>query len=418
MDWLIKINSMEKAVERFIRYAREYTTSDSKSETFPSTSRQIDFMKKLETELNEIGLQEVELDDYGYLMATIPANGVENVPVVGFIAHVDTSPDFSGENVKPQIIENYDGQPVKLKNDVTIDPTEFQELTQYKGQSVITADGTTLLGADDKAGVAEIVTAAEILLNDKSIKHGKIRLGFTPDEEIGKGTDHFDVKKFGADYAYTLDGGEIGELEFENFNAAVATIKIKGQSVHPGFAKNKMINASLVANKIASMLPAQQRPEHTEGYEGFFHLLSMNGNVDKAELEYIIRDHNFEKFEAKKDLLKEIVALVNTELGKELVELELKDQYYNMRQKVEPVMYVVDIAEEAMKKAGVTPIVKAIRGGTDGARLSYEGLPCPNVFAGGHNFHGPFEFVPIPSILKAVKVILNIAELTGKLQNS
>jgi tripeptide aminopeptidase len=409
---------MEKAVERFIRYAREYTTSDSKSETFPSTSRQIDFMKKLETELNEIGLQEVELDDYGYLMATIPANGVENVPVVGFIAHVDTSPDFSGENVKPQIIENYDGQPVKLKNDVTIDPTEFQELTQYKGQSVITADGTTLLGADDKAGVAEIVTAAEILLNDKSIKHGKIRLGFTPDEEIGKGTDHFDVKKFGADYAYTLDGGEIGELEFENFNAAVATIKIKGQSVHPGFAKNKMINASLVANKIASMLPAQQRPEHTEGYEGFFHLLSMNGNVDKAELEYIIRDHNFEKFEAKKDLLKEIVALVNTELGKELVELELKDQYYNMRQKVEPVMYVVDIAEEAMKKAGVTPIVKAIRGGTDGARLSYEGLPCPNVFAGGHNFHGPFEFVPIPSILKAVKVILNIAELTGKLQNS
>jgi tripeptide aminopeptidase len=331
---------------------------------------------------------------------------------------VDTSPDFSGENVKPQIIENYDGQPVKLKNDVTIDPTEFQELTQYKGQSVITADGTTLLGADDKAGVAEIVTAAEILLNDKSIKHGKIRLGFTPDEEIGKGTDHFDVKKFGADYAYTLDGGEIGELEFENFNAAVATIKIKGQSVHPGFAKNKMINASLVANKIASMLPAQQRPEHTEGYEGFFHLLSMNGNVDKAELEYIIRDHNFEKFEAKKDLLKEIVALVNTELGKELVELELKDQYYNMRQKVEPVMYVVDIAEEAMKKAGVTPIVKAIRGGTDGARLSYEGLPCPNVFAGGHNFHGPFEFVPIPSILKAVKVILNIAELTGKLQNS
>jgi tripeptide aminopeptidase len=409
---------MEKAVERFIRYAREYTTSDSKSDTFPSTSRQIDFMKKLETELNEIGLQEVELDDYGYLMATIPANGVENVPVVGFIAHVDTSPDFSGENVNPQIIENYDGKPVKLKNNVTIDPTEFPELAQYKGQSVITADGTTLLGADDKAGVAEIVTAGEILLNDKTIKHGKIRIGFTPDEEIGKGADLFDVKKFGADYAYTLDGGEIGELEFENFNAAVATIKIKGQSVHPGFAKNKMINASLVANKIASMLPAQQRPEHTEGYEGFFHLLSMNGNVDKAELEYIIRDHNFEKFEAKKDLLKEIVALVNTELGRELVELELKDQYYNMRQKVEPVMYVVEIAEEAMKMAGVTPIVKAIRGGTDGARLSYEGLPCPNVFAGGHNFHGPFEFVPIPSILKAVKVILNIAELTGKLQNS
>jgi tripeptide aminopeptidase len=409
---------MEKAVERFIKYAREFTTSDPKSDTFPSTSRQIDFMKKLETELNEIGLQEVELDDYGYLMATIPANGIENAPVVGFIAHVDTSPDFSGENVNPQIIENYDGRPVKLKNNVTIDPAEFPELTQYKRQSIITADGTTLLGADDKAGVAEIVTAAEILLNDKSIKHGKIRIGFTPDEEIGKGADHFDVKKFGADFAYTLDGGEIGELEFENFNAASATIKIKGQSVHPGFAKNKMINASLVANKIASMLPAQQRPEHTDGYEGFFHLLSMNGNVDKAEMEYIIRDHDFEKFEAKKNLLKEIITVVNTELGKELVKLELKDQYYNMRQKVEPVMYVVEIAKEAMKAAGVTPNVKAIRGGTDGARLSYEGLPCPNIFAGGHNFHGPFEFVPIPSMLKAVEVILNIAELTGKLRNS
>lgn len=409
---------MEKVVERFISYARDYTTSDSKSDTFPSTNRQIDFMKKLETELNEIGLQEVELDDYGYLMATIPANGVENAPVVGFVAHVDTSPDFSGENVNPQIIENYDGQPVKLKNNVTIDPVEFPEILQYKGQSLITSDGTTLLGADDKAGVAEIVTAAETLLNDKSIKHGKIRIGFTPDEEIGKGADHFDVKKFGADFAYTLDGGEIGELEFENFNAAGATIKIKGQSVHPGFAKNKMINASLIANKIASMLPAQQRPEHTEGYEGFFHLLSMNGNVEKAEMEYIIRDHDFKKFEAKKKLLKEIVAVVNTELGKELVQLELKDQYYNMRQKVEPVMYVVEIAEEAMKMAGVTPNVKAIRGGTDGARLSYEGLPCPNVFAGGHNFHGPFEFVPVPSILKAVEVVLNIAELTGKLENS
>lgn len=405
---------MEKVVERFIRYAREYTTSDPKSETFPSTSRQIEFMKKLEAELKEIGLQDIELDDYGYLMATIPANGIENAPVVGFVAHVDTSPDYSGEDVKPQIIEKYDGNPVKLKNNVTIDPTEFPEILKYKGQSIITADGTTLLGADDKAGLAEIVTAAEILLNDKSIKHGKIRIGFTPDEEIGKGADHFDVKKFGADFAYTLDGGEIGELEYENFNAAGATIRIKGQSVHPGFAKNKMINASLIANKIASMLPAQQRPEHTEGYEGFFHLLSLNGNVDKAEMEYIIRDHDFQKFEAKKKLLKEIVNLVNSELGKDLVELELKDQYFNMRQKVEPVMYIVEIAEEAMKAADVTPNVKAIRGGTDGARLSYEGLPCPNVFAGGHNFHGPFEFVPIPSILKAVEVILNIAKLTGE----
>ncbi len=408
---------MEKVVERFIRYAREYTTSDSKSNTFPSTSRQTDFMKKLETELKEIGLHEIELDKYGYLMATIPANGAENAPVVGFVAHVDTSPDFSGENVNPQIIENYDGTPVKLKNNVTIDPTEFPEILKYKGQSIITSDGTTLLGADDKAGIAEIITAAEILLNDKSIKHGKIRIGFTPDEEIGKGADHFDVKKFGADFAYTLDGGEIGELEYENFNAASATIKIKGQSVHPGFAKNKMINASLVANNIVSLLPAQQRPEHTEGYEGFFHLLSINGNVDKAEMEYIIRDHDIEKFEAKKNLLKEVVGLVNTGLGKDLVELDLKDQYYNMRQKVEPVIYVVEIAEEAMKMAGVAPIVKAIRGGTDGARLSYEGLPCPNVFAGGHNFHGPFEFVPIPSILKAVEVILNIAKLTGERAN-
>ncbi|MFW5773706.1 MAG: peptidase T [Tangfeifania sp.] len=405
---------MEKAVERFIRYAREYTTSDAKSETFPSTSRQTDFMKKLEAELKEIGLQEVKLDDYGYLMATIPANGIENSPVVGFVAHVDTSPDFSGENVNPQIIENYDGKPVKLKNNVTIDPAEFPEILKYKGQSIITADGTTLLGADDKAGVAEIVTAAEILLNDKNIRHGKIRIGFTPDEEIGKGANHFDVKKFGADFAYTLDGGEMGELEFENFNAAGATIKIKGQSVHPGFAKNKMINASLVANKIASVLPAHQRPEHTEGYEGFFHLLSISGNVDKAQMEYIIRDHDLQKFEAKKNLMKEVVSLVNTEFGKELVELELKDQYYNMRQKVEPVMYVVEIAEEAMKMAGVAPIVKAIRGGTDGARLSYEGLPCPNVFAGGHNFHGPFEFVPVPSMLKAVEVILNIAKLAGE----
>lgn len=409
---------MEKIVERFLRYAKEYTSSDPESKTFPSTERQKVFMKKLEAELKEIGLQEVEMDDYGYLMATIPANEVESAPVVGFVAHVDTSPDFSGENVKPQIIENYDGTPVKLKNDVTIDPAEFPEILKYKGQSIITADGTTLLGADDKAGIAEIVTAAEILLNDKSIKHGKIRLGFTPDEEIGKGADHFDVKKFGADFAYTLDGSELGELEFENFNAASAKITVNGRSVHPGYAKDKMVNAMLVANKIISMLPAHQRPEHTEKYDGFYHLLSMNGNVEKAVMQYFIRDHDSKKFEQKKQLLKEIIGVVNTDLGRELVTIEMEDQYYNMRQKVEPVMYVVDIAEEAMKKAGVTPIVKAIRGGTDGARLSYEGLPCPNVFAGGHNFHGPYEFIPIPSMLKAVEVVLNIAELTGRVKNS
>ena len=410
---------MEKVVERFIRYAKEYTTSDPNSETFPSTERQMTFMEKLKDELVEIGLKEVELDENGYLMATIPANGNENGPVIGFISHVDTSPDFSGENVQPQIIENYDGNPIQLKNGVTIDPKEFPEISQYKGQSIITADGTTLLGADDKAGVAEIVTAAEILLNSDKIKHGKIRIGFTPDEEIGKGADRFDVKKFGADFAYTLDGGEIGELEFENFNAAGAKVVVHGRSVHPGSAKNKMVNALLIAHKIIGMLPPTQRPEHTEKYEGFFHLMSFNGNVEKAEFQYIIRDHDFNKFEEKKKLLKEIVQVVNFEQGRKVVDLEINDQYYNMRQKIEPVMHVIDIAKKAMEQAGVRPNIKAIRGGTDGARLSYEGLPCPNVFAGGHNFHGPFEFVPIPSMLKAVEVILNIAQLaTGKIKNS
>jgi len=407
---------MEKVVERFIRYAKEYTTSDPQSETFPSTSRQLDFMNKLVAELKEIGLKEVEMDQYGYIMATIPANIGEKVPVVGFIAHVDTSPDFSGENVNPQIIENYDGGVVKLKNGVEIHPKEFPEIAQYKGQSIITADGTTLLGADDKAGVAEIVTAAEILLKNDKIKHGKIRIGFTPDEEIGKGTDFFDVKRFGADFAYTLDGGEIGELEFENFNAASAKIAINGRSVHPGAAKNKMINALHVAHKIIALLPPTQRPEHTEKYEGFYHLLSLNGNVERADMHYLIRDHDFKLFEEKKKLLKEIVQLINLEYGRELVQLEIKDSYFNMRKKIEPVMHIIDIAQKAMQQARVTPKIKAIRGGTDGARLSYDGLPCPNIFAGGHNFHGPFEFVPIPSMLKSVEVILNIVQLVGKMK--
>jgi tripeptide aminopeptidase len=402
---------MEKVVERFLRYAKEYTTSDPESQTCPSTERQMDFMKKLEAELKEIGLKEVELDENGYLMATIPANTSEKTPVIGFVAHVDTSPDFDGENVQPQIIEKYDGKSIQLNNNVTIDPSEFPEISQYKGQNIITADGTTLLGADDKAGVAEIVTAAEILLNSNKIKHGKIRIGFTPDEEIGRGADKFNVKKFGADFAYTLDGGEVGELEFENFNAAGAKITIQGRSVHPGFAKDKMINATLVAHKLISMLPPTQRPEHTEKYEGFYHLMSLNGNVEKAEMQFIIRDHDKKKFEEKKKLVKKIVQLVNLEFGRDLVQLELKDQYFNMREKIEPVMHVVERAKMAMKKAGIQPNVKAIRGGTDGARLSYEGLPCPNIFAGGHNFHGPFEFIPIPSMLKAVEVILNIAEL-------
>ena len=407
---------MEKVVERFINYAKQYTTSDPKSKTYPSTDRQLVFMKKLVEELKEIGLSEVEMDKYGYVTATIPANGVNDSPVVGFISHVDTSPDFSGESVEPQILENYDGCSVYLKNNVCIDPKQFPEILNYKGQDIITADGTTLLGADDKAGVAEIVTAAEQLLNSPDLKHGKIRIAFTPDEEIGKGTDYFNVKKFGADFAYTLDGGEIGELEYENFNAAGAVIKIKGLSVHPGSAKDKMINALLVAHKLVAMLPPTQRPEHTEKYEGFFHLLSMNGGVEEAELQYIIRDHDKTKFEDKKRLLTDVVNLINSEYDKDIVELEMEDQYYNMREKVEPVKYIIDIAEKAMIDAGVEPKIKAIRGGTDGARLSYDGLPCPNIFAGGRNFHGPFEFVPIPSMLKSVEVILNIAQAVGKVK--
>jgi tripeptide aminopeptidase len=374
----------------------------------------MDFMKKLADELIEIGCSEVVLDEFGYVMATIPANGAEHAPVVGFIAHVDTSPDFAGENVQPQIIEKYDGKPVQLKNGVTINPEEFPEILQYKGQDIITADGTTLLGADDKAGVAEIVTAAEYLLNSDKNKHGKIRLGFTPDEEIGKGTDHFDVKKFGADFAYTLDGGEIGELEYENFNAAGAKLTVHGRSVHPGAAKNKMINASLVAHQIIGLLPQSERPEHTQQYEGFFHLTDFRGNVEKAEVSWIIRDHNFQLFEEKKKLLAGIVQQINQVYGKAVAEIEITDQYFNMRQKIEPVMFVVDIARKAMLQAGVEPKVRAIRGGTDGARLSYEGLPCPNIFAGGHNFHGPFEFVPVHSMEKAVEVIVNIAVMVSE----
>lgn len=409
---------MEKVAERLIRYVKENTTSDPENTSYPSTAGQTVFMKKLAAELKKIGLSEVELDQHSYLTATIPANGMEDVPVVGFIAHVDTSPDFTGENVNPQLIENYSGAPVQLKNNVTIDPKEFPEILNYTGQQIITTDGTTLLGADDKAGVAEIVTAAEILLKSKKIRHGKIRLAFTPDEEIGRGTDHFDVKKFGADFAYTLDGGEIGELEFENFNAAGAKITIQGRSVHPGSAKNIMVNALLVAHKIVSMLPPTQRPEHTEKYEGFYHWLSMNGNVEKAEMQLLIRDHDPVKFEEKKRLLKEIVQLINLELGKDWIELDLKDQYYNMRQMIEPVMHVVEIAKTAMEMAGVTPKIRAIRGGTDGARLSYNGLPCPNIFTGGHNFHGPYEFIPVHSMVKAVEVIVNIAQLTGKMKNN
>lgn len=410
-----EMKRMEKVAERFIRYAKIHTTSEPESATYPSTERQLVFMRKLVKELAEIGSTEVEMDEFGYVMATIPATTDILVPVVGFIAHVDTSPDFSGENVQPQIVEKYDGKPILLKNGITINPDEFPEILQYKGQTIITADGTTLLGADDKAGVAEIVTAAEMLLKSK-IKHGKIRLGFTPDEEIGKGTDHFDVKKFGADFAYTLDGGEIGELEFENFNAAGAKVVVNGRSVHPGAAKNKMINAALVAQQIISMLPVTERPENTEKYEGFFHLTDIKGNVEKAEIHWIIRDHDFQKFEERKKLLREIVQKVNLQFGKKVAEIEITDQYFNMRQKIEPVMHVVEIAKQAMLQVGVEPKIRAIRGGTDGARLSYEGLPCPNIFAGGHNFHGPYEFVPVQSMEKAVEVIVNIAGLVSEIR--
>ena len=409
---------MENLVTRFIEYAKTYTTSDPKSETFPSTNRQLAFAATLAEELKAIGLSEVEVDKHGYVMATLPANIPGKIPVVGFIAHMDTSPDFSGENVKPQIVKSYDGSKLVLnkENNIVLDPAEFPELKNCIGLDLITSDGTTLLGADDKAGIAEIVTAMEILVRKPEIKHGKIRICFTPDEEIGHGADHFDVEKFGADFAYTLDGSELGELEFENFNAAHAVIEIQGKSVHPGTAKNKMINALIVANRIISMLPASQRPEHTEGYEGFFHLVSLSGNVSNASLELIIRDHDREKFEQKKSLMTDVVRMLNSEYGTKVIKLEMNDQYFNMREKIEPVMFVVELARNAMLQASIQPKVKAIRGGTDGARLSYMGLPCPNIFAGGMNFHGPYEFVPISYMEKAVEVILNICQMIPGMQ--
>jgi tripeptide aminopeptidase len=407
---------MQQVLDRFLRYARVFTTSDPESETFPSTSRQLIFADQLAGELREIGMQDVDRDKFGYVTATLPSNQDKLAPVVGLISHMDTSPDFSGENVKPQLVTNYQGQEIVLDAElnVVLSSADFPELLKYIGQDLITTDGKTLLGADDKAGIAEIISAMEHLILHPEIKHGKIRICFTPDEEVGHGTQYFDVQKFGADFAYTLDGGEIGELEYENFNAASAKIIVKGRSVHPGSAKNAMINSILVANQIIQALPSDQRPEHTEGYEGFFHLTSFKGDVSLTKLEYIIRDHDLAKFEAKKNLMKEVCQLINLRYGQGTVSLEMNDQYYNMKLKVEPVKYIVDMAEQAMKDVGVTPIKRAIRGGTDGARLSWEGLPCPNIFAGGHNFHGPYEFVPVQSMQKAVEVIVRIAELVAK----
>lgn len=404
---------MKHVAERFLRYARVYTTSDPDSNTYPSTSRQLVFADQLAEELRELGLSDVLRDEYGYVMATLPSNLDELVPVIGFIAHMDTSPDFSGENVNPQLVRNYQGTDIVLKDGTNLSPKDFPELLKYVGQDLITTDGNTLLGADDKAGIAEIITAIEFLIHHPEIKHGKIRICITPDEEVGRGTQHFDVEKFGADFAYTLDGGEIGELEYENFNAAGAKITVKGRSVHPGYAKNTMINSALVAMQIVQMLPPEQRPEYTTGYEGFFHLTSFEGDVSETKLEFIIRDHDLAKFEARKKLMTEVCGLVNLRYGQGSVSLEMADQYYNMKQKVEPVKYIVDLAEQAMKDVGVTPKIKAIRGGTDGAQLSWKGLPCPNIFAGGHNFHGPYEFVPVQSMQKAVEVIVSIAELVA-----
>ncbi len=401
--------------ERFLKYVGFDTQSDTDTGLTPSTPGQMFFSEKLVEELKGLGLEEVELDDNGYVMATIPSNVEHEVPVIGFISHVDTSPDFTGKNVNPQIVENYDGSSLVLNEEknIVLGPDEFPELKKYVGQTLITTDGNTLLGADDKAGVAEIVSAAEYLVKHPEIKHGKIRIGFTPDEEIGAGADHFDVEKFGADYAYTMDGGEIGELEYENFNAAIAKITVYGRNVHPGYAKNKMRNSIRIANQLITMLPRVETPEHTSGYEGFYHLISFNGEVEKSELTYIIRDFRRDRFEDRKKEIKHITSKINHEYGDGTVDIEVKDQYYNMREKVEPVKYIVDNAEKAMELVGVKPLVKPIRGGTDGSRLSFMGLPTPNIFAGGHNFHGKYEFVPLESMQKAVEVIIKIVELAA-----
>ena len=397
--------------ERFLKYVSFCTTSDEQTNMTPSTPGQMEFAKYLATELKEIGMQEVTLDENGYVMATLPAN-TEGKPTIGFIAHMDTAPDASGKNVKARIVENYDGQDILLnaEKNIVFEVAKYPEILDYKGQDIIVTDGTTLLGADDKAGLAEIVTACEYLIQHPEIKHGKIRVGFTPDEEIGQGADHFDVAKFGCDFAYTMDGGAIGELEYENFNAAGCKIKVHGVNVHPGYGYHKMINSMRIANHFATMLPRWETPEHTQGYEGFYHLIAMNGSVEETTLQYIIRDHDRARFESRKREIEHLARKINQEYGEGTIEVEIRDQYYNMREKVEPVMHIVTLVEEAMKEVGVTPKVQPIRGGTDGARLSFEGLPCPNIFAGGVNFHSRFEYLPIPSMEKAMQVILQIVQ--------
>ena len=403
---------MEKILDRFLRYVSVDTQSDENSESQPSSAKQLDLLRMLRDELTAMGV-EATLDEYGYVMAKLPSNIDRKVPVVGFIAHVDTSPDASGANVRPQIIENYDGGDIALKGvpGLFLKPSEFPELLAHKGETIITTDGTTLLGADDKAGVAEIMNAVQYMVEHPEFKHGEIRIGFTPDEEIGRGVVKFDVKKFGAEYAYTMDGGEVGELEFENFNAASAKIHIQGRNVHPGYAKGKMKNAILIGMELNSLLPVQQRPEFTEGYEGFFHIISFKGSVEEADFGYIIRDHDRAKFEEKKEVIGKCVAFINEKYGEGTASLEVKDQYYNMRQQVEPYYFIVEKAVKAMEMEGIKARIQPIRGGTDGANLSFKGLPCPNIFAGGLNFHGKMEFAPLESIEKASRVVLNIISL-------
>lgn len=398
--------------ERFLRYVGFDTQSDESSTTFPSTDKQLVLLHHLAEEMKELGLCEVEMDEHGYVMGSIPASpGCEHTPVIGFIAHVDTAPDMSGKDVKPQIIENYNGGDIRLNEELTMRVADFPELAFFKGHTLITTDGTTLLGADDKAGVAEIMTAAEYLLAHPEIKHGKIRLGFTPDEEIGRGVDHFDVERFGAKFAYTMDGSMEGELEYENFNAASAKLTVNGRNIHPGYAKGKMVNSLQVVCDLHALLPEAMRPEATAGYEGFFHLICINGSVEKASASYIIRDHDRKLFEEKKELIKAAVDYINRKYGSDIVSLELKDQYYNMREMVEPHPEIIEKAIAAMKLAGVTAKIQPIRGGTDGARLSYMGLPCPNIFAGGMNFHGKFEYCSLDSMRRAVDTICHLAAL-------
>jgi tripeptide aminopeptidase len=410
---------MQHIIDRFISYVTIDTESDPNSDTTPSTAKQWNLANKLAEELKAIGMDDVTIDDHSYVMATLPSNVSHDVPVIGFVSHFDTTPDFTGANVKPQIIPNYDGGDIVLNKELNIvlSPGYFKDMLQYKGQTLITTDGTTLLGADDKAGITEIVTAMEYLIQHPEIKHGKIRICFTPDEEIGRGADLFDVEKFGAEWAYTMDGSQIGELEYENFNAAAAKITFKGISVHPGYAKGKMINSMLLANKFIANLPKEEVPEKTTGYEGFFHVVGITGSIEETTVQVIIRDHDRRKFEKRKKLVQKIADKINRkytkQFGGDVAIAEVKDYYYNMKEMVEPVMHIVDIAEKAMRELGIEPLIKPIRGGTDGSRLSYMGLPCPNIFAGGHNFHGKYEYVPVESMQKAVEVIVKIAELTA-----